>query len=276
MADRARVLVTGGTGELGREVVAALRAGGRDVVVLSRQAGDRSLGVEVRVGDLGSGTGLAEAVCDVDVIVHAASDPRGHRQVDVVGTARLLAAATATGRHPHVLSVSIVGIDRIRYGYYDSKLAAEALVEQSGLPWTVLRATQFPNLVMRLADAVARPPVVLVPRGVRVQPVDTRDVAARIVTLLDAGPTGRAPDFGGPEVLTAREAVTAYLHATGRRRPVLEVAFPGRIWRELGGGHNLTDADPRGTRTYAGYLGEHVHRVDGTVEVDLPYARRRS
>src|SRR5689334_16740998 len=126
------VLVTGGTAQLGRAVVDLLGATGRPVRVLSRSA------AEGRVrGDLATGAGLAEATAGVGAIVHCASNPRDARAVDVDGTRRLLDAAHAQGR-PHVVYVSIVGVDRIPVPYYAAKLAAERIVAESGLPWTIL------------------------------------------------------------------------------------------------------------------------------------------
>src|SRR2546429_5743133 len=119
------ILVTGGTGALGRVLVALLREGGHEVRVLSRRTG----------ADLLTGAGLAEALDGTDVIVHCATDGRH----DVDATRNLIAAASGQ----HLVYVSIVGIDRIPFPYYRLKLACERLVEECGLPWTTLRATQF-------------------------------------------------------------------------------------------------------------------------------------
>jgi len=136
------VLVTGGAGVLGRPVVARLRERGADVRVLSRRAGGEPGRVQ---GDLETGTGLVEAVAGVDVIVHCASAGDWLRpQRDVVQTRNLLAAVGPA--RPHIVYVSIVGVDRIRFGYYRAKLECERMIAASGLPWTVLRATQFHEL----------------------------------------------------------------------------------------------------------------------------------
>src|SRR5439155_8289458 len=153
------VLVTGGTGTLGRAVVRRLRDEGRGVRVLSR----RARGDGVVTGDLRTGAGLAKAVRDVDVVVHCATDRRFGR-TDVAGTDQLIEAARAAGG-PHLVFISIVGVDRVPYGYYQRKLAAERHIEASGLPYTILRATQFHDLVLAVLRVLARPPVMPLPAG---------------------------------------------------------------------------------------------------------------
>jgi uncharacterized protein YbjT (DUF2867 family) len=112
------ILVTGGTGALGRQVVPLLAQRGAQVRILSRRS-QQVNGAEVMQGDLATGAGLAEAVRGADVVVHCATDPRLGR-TDVRGTGQLLEAATAAAR-PHVVYISIVGIDRIPFGYYRTK-----------------------------------------------------------------------------------------------------------------------------------------------------------
>lgn len=182
-----RVLVTGGTGTLGRAVVPALRAAGSEVVVLSRSPGEAADGVRRMVGDLRSGAGLREALAGVDSVVHLASDARHTRQVDVDGTARLSGAAAAAGCS-HLVLISIVGCDRVPFGYYRAKVVAEETAMHGPVPASVLRATQFHDLAVRIAQAVTLGPVAVVPRGLRAAPVDVRDVADRLVRAVTEGP----------------------------------------------------------------------------------------
>jgi uncharacterized protein YbjT (DUF2867 family) len=158
------VLVTGGTGLLGRHVVRRLVATGHTVRVLTRHAGASAPDAQPVTGDLSTGDGLDEAVAGVDGIVHAASDPRSPGPVDVEGTGALLAAARRGGS-PHLVYVSIVGVDRIPLAYYRAKSVAEQLVEESGLPWTILRATQFHEFTADLLRGLTRPPIAVLPRG---------------------------------------------------------------------------------------------------------------
>ena len=136
------VLVTGGTGTLGRAVLARLLNGPHRVRILSHQAQPvMSAAVEVATGDLVSGAGLREAARGVEVIIHCATNWRDpHLSTDVAGTRALLDAARAGGL-PHILYISIVGVDRTEYPYYRAKWEVEQMVAQSGFPWTVLRTT---------------------------------------------------------------------------------------------------------------------------------------
>ncbi|TCP47307.1 uncharacterized protein YbjT (DUF2867 family) [Tamaricihabitans halophyticus] len=230
------ILVTGGTGTLGRAVVRELTTAGQDVRVLSRRTG----------GDLVTGRGLDAALRDADTVLHLATTLRGGR--DVTATRNLVDAATDVR---HLVFVSIVGIDRIPFGYYLGKLAAERIVTER--PHTILRATQFHDLIRTLLAGAATLPVMPVP-AVRAQPVDVRDVAVRLAELASGEPRGRAPDFGGPEVKTFRELAGEYLHATGKRRRVVDLSLPGRAFGGFRDGANLVPGNPAGTVTFEEYL----------------------
>src|SRR3990172_502146 len=200
-----RVLITGGTGALGREVAPRLAQAGYTVRVMSRRAapaeGAPTEGAQAQVG---KGEGLAEAVAGVDAIVHCASSPfRRTREVDVEGTRRLLEAAKAAGVS-HFVYISIVGIDPTPLPYYKHKLAVERLIEESGVPYSILRAPQFHTLVDDVMRNLLRFPIGLYPAGFKFKPIDPGEVAARVVTAVEAGPGGRLPDIAGPEVRGAR------------------------------------------------------------------------
>lgn len=159
-------------------------------------------------------------------IVHCATDPRDPAVVDVAGTERLLAAAGRSGR-PHVVYISIAGVDRIPWDYYRAKLAAERSIVDSGLPWTILRTTQFHEFTLDLLRRAGRLPVVPVPRGWHLQPVDADEVADRLAESVAAGPGHRLDDLRGPQVLPMAEVVRRYLESTGRHRPVVAIPVPG-------------------------------------------------
>ncbi|HYZ99216.1 MAG TPA: NAD(P)H-binding protein, partial [Acidimicrobiales bacterium] len=181
------ILVTGGTGTLGRLVVARLRDAGHDVRVLSRHRRDGTDGVELVAGDLDSGEGVDAAVAGVEVVVHCAGASKG----DEHKARHLVRAASGAGVR-HLVNVSVVGADRVpvvsgvdraMFAYFASKLAAERVVAGSGVPWTTLRATQFHQLMMTVARALAKLPVAPLPAGFRFQPVDAADVADRLAEL---------------------------------------------------------------------------------------------
>jgi uncharacterized protein YbjT (DUF2867 family) len=239
------VLVTGGAGTLGREVVRAVEAAGHLAVTMSRRPAPHA-GAAPRwaTADIVSGEGLSAAVADVDVILHAASDPRGNPAADEEGTRRLAAAARAA-RVRHLVFVSIVGIDRIPLPYYVRKLAAERALEASGQPYSILRATQFHPFVNVLFGraAAALPLVMPLPAGYHVQSVALEDVAARLLRALDDGPRGLLPDFGGPERMTARQAARLWQEARGVRKPIVPVPGFSAAARAFRAGHNTLPAD---------------------------------
>ncbi|MGW0913457.1 SDR family oxidoreductase [Streptomyces sp. NPDC002784] len=238
------ILVTGGTGTLGRLVAERLVADGHEVRVLSRHA--QPYGVDLREG----GPVLDAAVSGVDAIVHCASTPRGG---DEKAAAQLIAAARGAGVG-HLAYISIVGVDRVPFGYYRSKLAVEKLIEESGLGWTILRATQFHDLLAQVFGMLAKPPVMLVPAGVRDQPVDVAEVADRLVELALAAPAGRVPDMAGPEVRPFDSLARAYLQATGRKRRVVSVPLAGKAYRAFRAGGHLAPERAVGTGTFEEYL----------------------
>lgn len=251
----ALVLVTGGTGTLGRALVPLLLDAGHSVRILSRQtAPSLPTGTAAVVGDLRTGDGLANALRDVDVIAHCASSPfRKTHQTDVEGTRRLAAAASAgTGALPHLVYVSIVGVDRIPLSYYRQKFAAEKVVTESGLPWTILRATQFHQL---LDYMFSRMPVALFAfRGVRFQVLDAAECATRMAGLVGAPPAGRVADMGGPAARPMVELAREYRRARGWRRPVIAVPAPGKAGRAFKAGDNLAPDHPDGTVTWEQWL----------------------
>ncbi|MEU9046405.1 MULTISPECIES: NAD(P)H-binding protein [unclassified Kitasatospora] len=240
------VLVTGATGTLGREVVRLLAARGVAVRGLSRRARGGGDGVEWVVGDLVSGVGIAEAMAGVEVVVDCATT---QKKTDVAAVRTLVARAREAGVR-HLVYVSIVGIDRVPLAYYRTKLACERLVRESGLGWTVLRATQFHDLVLRFFDASVKLPVFPVVSGARVQPVDVRDVAAAVVGLVGEEPAGFAPEVGGPRVRSYRDLAEAYLRAAGKRRVLLPLRMPGAVGRGLREGGNLTPERAVGVGTF--------------------------
>ncbi|WFE50985.1 NAD(P)H-binding protein [Micromonospora sp. WMMD1155] len=251
-----RVLVTGAGGRLGRAVLARLHDDGVTVRATSRQPRTGS-DVEWVVADLVTGDGLDEAVSGVDAVLHLASAPQGGQtyQVDVLGTRRLVVAAAAAGVG-HLVYISIVGVDRVPIPYYRHKLSAEQVVAAGPVPWSVLRATQFPQFLDDLLKSSSRLGPVIGDRAVLAQPVDPGEVAARLAARLVAGPLGGIEEYGGPQVLRFDEAVRAWRAARGSRRPLLPVRIPGRLGRELRAGGLVTEALPRGVRTWADHLAD--------------------
>ena len=158
----------------------------------------------------------------------------------------------------------VSGVDRAMFGYFASKLAAERVVADSGLPWTTLRATQFHDLLLMTARQMAKLPVIPVPAGFRFQPVDAGEVAARLVELALGTPAGLVPDMAGPRVYEMAELLRGYLRATGRHRPILPVRLPGKAARAFRAGANLAPDRAVGRRTWEEFLAARVSSPSGS------------
>ena len=254
------IVVTGGTGTLGRHVLDRLRGAGLAARVLSRRAheDDPVQGIEYVTGDLATGKGIDAALADARVILHLAGSSKGDED-----KARHLVAAASRAGTPHIVYVSVVGagrvpqdgrIDRTMFGYFGAKYAAERVIAESGLPWTTLRATQFHDLVLKVASGMAKLPVIPVPSGFRFQPVDSGEVADHLVELALDSPSGPVPDMAGPRIYPLADLVRSYLEATGKHRLLVPVAVPGRAARAVRDGAVLAPDRAVGRRTWEEFL----------------------
>jgi uncharacterized protein YbjT (DUF2867 family) len=262
------VLVTGGTGHLGRDLVGRLKGSYR-VRVLARSAGSDP-GVEWTRGDLATGEGIADALAGIQTLIHAATlSPAARRgfivpkdlwsspsEVDREGTARLLDQAAAAGVG-HIFYVSIVGIDRPRVPYLRRKLEAEYLVRQSPVPWSIARATQFHWLLDRMLGKMARLPIVPLP-DLQVEPVDTGDFADYVVESIGNGPAGRLADFGGPEVLTFSEAFDQWRQIRDGAVRTMRVPLPPAATNAAAAISISDPASRHGMITWAEWLRTHT------------------
>jgi len=261
MSSEGLILVTGGTGSLGRRVVPRLRQAGRRVRVLSRRGHASKPGIEYLVGDLAANVGVDAACAGVEVVVHCAGE--GKVKEDVAQARNLVAAARRAGVR-HVLNISVVGADRIpvvsvvdqaMFAYFASQLGVERVIEESGLPWTNLRATQFHDgFVLLMVDAMSKLPLVMLPSGFRFQPIDTDEVADRLVALSLGPPAGQVPDLAGPKIHTAEELLRDYLRVLGKRRVIISMKLPGGAAGAIRAGANLAPDRAVGRRTWEDFL----------------------
>jgi uncharacterized protein YbjT (DUF2867 family) len=240
------ILVTGGTGTLGNQVVSLLRERGDEVRVLSRQPGRGT-----HLGDLTSGRSLAAAADGVDGVVHAASDTHRFGRTDLEQTSNLL---NATRSARHVVFVSIVGIDEIPFAYYRKKLACERLFEASDVPHTIARATQFHELIAMVLHVAERLPVAPLPLDFKFQSVAAAEVATHIVDLLDGEPAGRAEDFGGPEVTSLADMVHCWQDVRARPKSLARLPVPGRIANGFRLGRNTCPEQAFGTLPWRDFV----------------------
>jgi uncharacterized protein YbjT (DUF2867 family) len=240
------ILVTGGTGTLGRPTVELLRKAGHDVRILSRNKQGRSAGPDRAVGDLNTGEGLADALAGVTTVVHLATST-GTK--DVAQAQRLADASSAAGAK-HLVFISIVGVDAVPYSYYRAKLASEKVIESSGIPFTILRATQFHEFIQLFLQLQRKLPVIF-NLNVPDQPIAVSEVAQRLVELVEAGPGGHVADIGGPEQLQLRDAVDIWQKAAGTRKPVWTLHLPLGFLKAMRAGKHMTAMPGYGRQTFA-------------------------
>ncbi|KRE65811.1 MULTISPECIES: SDR family oxidoreductase [Micrococcaceae] len=223
-----RIAVAGGTGRVGRHVVAVARERGHHVVSLSRAEGV----------DLLTGRGLDQALREVDTVIDVSGIQAlsTKKAVDFFtnATQNLLAAGKKAGVKHHV-ALSIVGIDKANSGLYAGKLVQEDEVRHGGIPWTILRSTQFHEFVPMSIKAASVGPLVFVPTMVT-QPVAAKEVAAALVDAAESGPKGRIPDLGGPRTEHLKGLVTAYLAKTKQKKRIVPLRVPGPVGKAMRNG----------------------------------------
>lgn len=265
-----KILVTGGAGKLGRLVVKQLSEAGYPVRGMSRRAspGDDWPGTEWKSADIVTGEGLAEAVQGMDVVVHLAG--KGNWKVDYEGTRRLVDTAREASVS-HLVFISIVGVDKVLYPLSRAKLASEELIQRSGIPWSILRATQFHYLIDIVLQFLTRLPLVaLLPTDLPLQPIAEEEVARRLAEIVQAGPSGRVPDMGGPQVLTTGELARIWLKQRDMRRAIIPLRLPGKMARALRQGSNTCPQQATGTISWEAWLQQRYPGKINTVSARTP------
>ncbi len=251
-----KVAVVGGTGVLGKPLVAELAARGDEVRALSRTAPAKlPEGATHHRVDLTSGEGLDEALAGVEVVVDASNEsPRNAGPVLVDGTERLLAAGVQAGVRHHV-GISIVGCDRVPTSYYKVKVEQEKAIAAGEVPWSLLRATQFHSLLAWALGQAGK--ARLMPTGsARLQPVEPGVVAARLAAIAHAEPAGRLEDIAGPEVLTLTELARTWRRADGRMMLPLPIPMIGKVGRPLREGALCDPGAAAGGATFEQWLAD--------------------
>lgn len=248
------ILVTGGTGTIGRRVVPLLSAAGRDVRILTRHLRDNAPGVEHVAGDTVSGAGLARALDSVSTVLHLAGGAKGDDTA-----ARTVAHAARSAGVSHLVLISVVGADRMPIGYFRAKAAAERAIAESGVPFTILRAAQLHEFVLPIVRGMSRMPLTPLPRGLRFEPVHVDEVAARLAEITLHEPAGHVEDIAGPEVMDVKALIDTYTTFHGRAKRAFSVGLPGAVGRAYRAGENLADPPAlRGSRSWAQFLAEQV------------------
>jgi uncharacterized protein YbjT (DUF2867 family) len=273
-SDEERILVTGGTGHLGRDVVGQLLDQGKRVRVLARLPGDDT-SVEWARGDLATGAGLREALTGVTTVINAATfSPIAQRggfrlvdffttpsAVDVEGTRRLLQECQRA-RVRHFLHVSIVGLsDAASLPYNRVKLHGEILVQQSELPWALVRAAPFYYLLARIFSSMRWMPWWILPNAVA-DVVDTSDVASHLVDCVEDGKLGLREEIGGPAAMPLSDLARDYLQLRRLNRRVIGFNVAPRTAARLG----FAEAHGRkGSVTWREWLAANADEPKGRV-----------
>lgn len=258
-----RVAVCGGTGQLGRVVVAELGERGHDVRVLSRseRPGPASGAAHYRA-DMVTGDGLREALAGVDAVIDAtnvAGSGRKARPLLIDGCRRLLQAEAAEGVGHHI-AISVVGTDEVPISYYRTKLEQEHVVQRGPIPWSLVRATQFHEVLDFVLTVSARAGIIPA-MSFPLAPVDPRFVARILADAAEAGPGGWLAPLAGPRAQPLAELARAWKRA--RERHALPVALPlmGVLGRRLKAGALVPDDAVMGGPDFETWLGELPGRV---------------
>jgi uncharacterized protein YbjT (DUF2867 family) len=240
-----KIAVAGGTGVAGRWTAEALRAGGHEVVVIARSAG----------ADLVTGAGLDAALAGVDAVIDATNTKSSGRRGSTEffeATARTLMRTAAVAGVRHIVVLSIIGIDRVPYGYYQGKLRQEMVLLESPVPVSILRAAQFHEFAGQYLATVPGP-VVPVPRW-RAQPVAAREVGLRLAALAAGDPVAMS-ELAGPREEIMADMVREVVRARGDRRLVVSARLPGATGRAMAAGGGLPcEPGLRGTQTFADWV----------------------
>ena len=209
-----KIVVIGGTGLIGSNVVQRLQRKGHDVLAASPKTGVNTI----------TGEGLVDALSGAQVVIDVANAPsfEDHAVMEFFQTAgrNLLAAEAAAGIRHHI-ALSVVGADRLpQSGYLRAKVAQENLIKTAAIPYTILRSTQFFEFAGAIAQSGAEGQTVRLPIAL-MQPVASDDVAALVARIAQVAPLNLAVELGGPELIAMDEFVRRFLEAKGDKRQVL-------------------------------------------------------
>lgn len=244
------VAVIGGTGTAGAATVAELRRRGHTVRPLSRR------GTGAEHVDLADPATFPAAFSEVEVLVDAVNtnQPKEAQvlMVDQLGAALQSAAEAGVG---HVVSLGIIGAERVPNAYYRAKVEQEAVVRASPIPSTIVRATQFHELVAHWAEAATRFGAMFLPRGA-MQPVDVREVAAVVADAVEARESGAVRTIAGPEVEPIAALGRAFSGGRDAGRRIVTLPAVGGMLRAVADGALTDPAAPRGSVSFSQWLAE--------------------
>lgn len=262
----AKILVTGGTGVLGKAVSKIFLDKQIDFIVGSRNQDTKNYNNDntasnvnvkwVRM-DLTKNDGLNKFIPDdIDTILHLASIPtqKIDGQPGDIVLARNLLNSIPKKNIKHFIYCSIVGIDKIPFAYYQGKLECERLIKESDIPYTILRATQFHDFIDAIISKMVSLPIGIVPKALKVQPIQVEAVAMELVKINEGSPLNRTYDIGGPKTYDFGEITTSLLQARNQQKLVLNFPVIGKVMRTFTDGYNTCDSVSSNSNTWEEYL----------------------
>lgn len=249
------VLVTGGTGLLGREVVDQLLVLNYEVTVLSSKKNTSVPdGVQMIKGDLASNSGLTDATENADIIIHCASNPKDTRSVDIKGTQNLLGAINRN-KTLHFIYISIINVDKSNYAYYQTKIKVEQMIAASGIPFSVLRTTQFHNYVLTILKTFDKKNgVIAIPDGMHFQSIEVKEAATLLVDMAQREPVGLVRGVGGPELLRFEEMAKTYLNVLNRNDELRIKPISNEEYERYRSENNIWPTNSYGNVTWEAFL----------------------
>ncbi len=262
-----KIVITGGSGVLGSALARKLQVQNPDFLTISRsrsKTNHYSPTTEVpdlpwQYADLLTGEGLDEALTGRDTVFHLASIPRqtNHDHPETKLMQNLLKAAKNKGIW-HLIYISIVGVDKIPLPYYRAKLEAEQLLQQSGVPYTILRATQFHPFLDAIMGLLLKWPVGLVPKKFKVQPISIESVVQELINIGEMEPQHKVLNIGGPEVLDFGEVAKLWQEYHDTSKPVINIPIIGKLMKTVANGGLLCEETAPDSITWEAYLQQNI------------------
>ncbi len=244
------ILVTGATGTLGKELCKALV---KNNIPFKGSSRNPTNGNFVKV-NLDTGEGLDEALRDCDTVIHLASNSSNRNAAPDSVTTNTLAERCKTIELKHFIYVSIVGIDKMDTPYYKEKLKSEEIAKQSGLPYTILRTTQFHEFAETLLDRYVKRPIGFLIKSMKFQSIETTAVANKVLQIYQTGPSGSILNQGGPEILTAGKMAKLLFKARGETSFIIPVPVKGKLPLAFKNGYNTCTKCSDSSVTWREYL----------------------
>ncbi|WP_057936141.1 SDR family oxidoreductase [Algoriphagus resistens] len=250
------ILITGGSGNLGKQLVKTLYNKGYSITVLSTKDNtELPENISLLMGDLTKAESLKNKLNNFELIVHCASNPKDSENVDYKGTLNLLQAIDPK-RIVHFLYISIVGVDKSPYPYYQNKSMTENILKKSTVPFTILRITQFHDFVLhRILEPLVDPDktMIKIPRQMSFQSIDIKDAADIIAEVVET-PQHATIEVGGPEVLSMYEIATLYLKQVGRTNEINEYSSTDIFYNLFTQRYNLCPNSKAGSFKWKDFL----------------------